>query len=373
MSKKHIGLHMTFLLLLPIFLFSLHPNAVWNLKVTVEQCSVHQSPSSKSQVISVLTSGTSLESYEKVGEWYRIVLGPDEQGYLIIGYINSRDVETISPEEQQVPEIWPDKPHYFQEVGFTIRLFTGIGFLSDGEVKKATSGMLAASTDQMISWGLIPNNEFHNMRSIFEMGGEVLYNITQRFSVGLGFSSLKGGEIDIVRLNTSDARPFGQIDADLRFNSVPIKLILKYTYPLSRLFNLSFTGAPTLYITKLKYAQINPHQNTDSHQILTKSNSLGFSGIVGLEFNLSTMAVFFIEAMGKYANLSGFTGEQTVYGDALGSVWSDKTEGTLYYITGYKHPFLVVSSSEPTGYGSAKKAGFNLSGLSLRAGISLRF
>ena len=373
MTKKTLPISLLIFIILAGLLTGAPPSSEWKLKVSVRNCPVFKSPSHDSSVLLSLPAGTQLVSYIKSGEWYRVVVGPDEQGYLVLGYVRSGDLEIQEQDEQEAPEIWPDKPHFFKEIGFAIRLFTSYNLINRGDIRDGTRGLLDNSNTEMVSMGLIPSPDFDNMKSILEMGGEVLYTLTPRLSVGLGASHLSGGKIDVIRYATQGGQPAGQIDTDLRFSAIPIRLIVKYSHPLSRLFNLTFTGVPTLYLAKLKYIQINPHFNTESIQIRTDSQSFGISGILGIEFNISPNAVFYLEGAGRAASIGPFKGEQILYGENIGSSFSNKTTGTLYYVQNGNYSGLTVSSEAPAGNDSTKTASFNFSGFSLRAGVTFRF
>lgn len=349
---------------------SAHPD--WELKVTTASCPVFLKASESSPILLTLPAGTRMDSYHKNGEWYRVIIDSEKYDYLIIGYVRSENLETRTSEEPEPGEIWPDKPSFFSEMGFTIRLLTGLNITSQGDVKAGINGLLDTANDEMVSLGLEPNYDLHNMASVFELGGDILYNLTPRIAVGLGASHLRGGKVDSISY-TSGGRAAGEISADMRFSAVPIRLIVKYTQPLSPLFNLTFAGTPTLYLTKLKYALLNPLWDMESTQILTNSQSLGFSGIIGIEINLGPNAVFYLEGMGRYANLTGFSGNQTIFSESASSQYALKSNGTLYYVEGDRHPGLIVSAETPEGFRSVKKAIFNFSGISLKAGIALRF
>ena len=88
--------------LLAICLFPLAIYAVnqeiteWKLKISVEKAFVRLKPDMNSPVESTVAKGTILQSHEKVEEWYRVVIGPDESGFVVIGYIHSDNVEIIA-------------------------------------------------------------------------------------------------------------------------------------------------------------------------------------------------------------------------------------------------------------------------------------
>lgn len=360
--------------LVPVSLGAASPAPEWTLKVSTEECPVYQKAGKDNPVLLNLPAGTEISSFKKTGEWYRVILGPDSQGFFFIGYVFSQDVETVINDTVEKTEIWRDKPQFYKEMGFTVRFVAGVNLISKGEMRKGVDGLRSTVTEGAESMGVLSEFQDRNMGSVFELGGDLLYNITPRLALGLGASHMQGGEIDTVRFKSQENRPAGQVDTDFRFTTVPLKFILKYTTPLSRLFNLSLTGVPTLYFSKVKYALMNPYYNLDNYQIFADSKSLGFTAAVGIEFKMAPNAVFYLEGIGRYANLSSFKGKQTTYGDINPSAsYSYKLEGTVYYFIKNSQPGLIVSAETPSGYDSVKKAVFNFSGLSIRAGVSVRF
>ena len=55
----------------------------------------------KSPVVTTVATDTILESYEKQGEWFRVIIRSDKEGVASIGYILSSDVEIISEKLSQ--------------------------------------------------------------------------------------------------------------------------------------------------------------------------------------------------------------------------------------------------------------------------------
>lgn len=65
------------------------------VKVTVKMANVRLKPDLSSMVIGKMPLGTILESDEKIGEWFRVNLPPDESGVVVSGYMHQSVVEKI--------------------------------------------------------------------------------------------------------------------------------------------------------------------------------------------------------------------------------------------------------------------------------------
>ena len=70
------------------------------VRITVMQANVHLWPDLNSQVLIQVPGGTELEYMEKVNEWYRVYLLPDEKGIQRLGYIHQNYVEELKPVSQ---------------------------------------------------------------------------------------------------------------------------------------------------------------------------------------------------------------------------------------------------------------------------------
>ena len=79
------------------------------LRVIVEQANVHLNPNLDSATLTSVPKGALLESTHKVGEWFIIILPPDDRGYTRQGYIHTDMVEVIDGEEE-IPAAPPQPP-----------------------------------------------------------------------------------------------------------------------------------------------------------------------------------------------------------------------------------------------------------------------
>jgi hypothetical protein len=115
MSIKSVN---TFFILACIAGAVLHPTAEAaeiKVKITVEKAQIRLKPSFESTVVEEAPIGAVLKSDGKDGEWFIVMLPPDEKGFTITGYVHESQVEIeeepkVLPKEEpaekeQVPEI----------------------------------------------------------------------------------------------------------------------------------------------------------------------------------------------------------------------------------------------------------------------------
>lgn len=104
-----------FLLIISLlFMTSIGESAISKLRVKGEKAPIRLKPTTESMVISHAPIGAILESEEKIGEWYKINLPPDEKGIVISGYIHQSIVEIIEefkevPKEKKLEEKKPQE------------------------------------------------------------------------------------------------------------------------------------------------------------------------------------------------------------------------------------------------------------------------
>ncbi|MFX1514249.1 MAG: hypothetical protein ACFFCQ_16870 [Promethearchaeota archaeon] len=106
MEKKSTFIGNTIFLLLVFSLLlmgQIAHAAEFRLRVKISDAEIRLKPNKESTLISKAPLGTILKSQEKIGEWYKVDLPPDEQGVIISGYIHQNDVD-VSKEIEEPPK-----------------------------------------------------------------------------------------------------------------------------------------------------------------------------------------------------------------------------------------------------------------------------
>jgi len=93
---------LSFLLFLVFLLIGNAEASIYKLRVSVATANIRLKPSLESTVISRAPHGAILNAEEKIGEWYKIKLPPDEQGIVLTGYIHQSIVEVLEETKEEI-------------------------------------------------------------------------------------------------------------------------------------------------------------------------------------------------------------------------------------------------------------------------------
>jgi len=105
--KNICKLFILFFVIISILSFSYGNSKIIKLRVSVNIAKVRLKPSVDSLILAEVHLGTILEFRERKDHWIRVNLPPDENGYVISGYINENQVEQIEKEtsEKSIPPL----------------------------------------------------------------------------------------------------------------------------------------------------------------------------------------------------------------------------------------------------------------------------
>lgn len=344
----------------------------WELKVAVEKAEIRLEPDLKSPVAATVLQGAPLKSYEKVNEWFRVIIGPDEKGFVVIGYIHSTMVEIISEKTTKEPDFWEEEPEFFEGMGLSVMLSGGLNYFSGGDIKKGVEGLYEMTAVALSSIGYSVEKKIRPFRRATDIMGEIIYNLTPRIGIGLGAGYLRSTVTSILTASGEDIW-LKQLGSSPEITAFPISLGLFYKHPIHPSFSISFNGGTALYLTKYHYSLATSWTDWTNLFHSAKATSLGFYGGIGLEIQLTKRATFLIEGRGRYVRISNFKGKAIEREYVVFDYVDTELEGTLYYIEDGGKSFLAVYKEEPSGFETVRKAAFDFSGLSLRAGFRVKF
>jgi len=203
----------------------------------------------------------------------------------------------------------------------------------------------------------------------FNLGGDVLFHLTPNWAVGIGTEILSAKKTS----NISFGSPADTWDWEFygKPSAIPIKLSAFYFSPLSDKWAIQFHAGLGYYFAKTMLNSRTVGSESDVYIIDSKAEGFGFHGGVGLEMKLSSNLSLLVEAAGRYASISGFTGSVT-YREQFG--W----DGTLRYWeakTSYSdwYGYIDLTGAAPTGENvrTSRDAKIDFSGFSLRIGVIL--
>jgi hypothetical protein len=394
--------------------------AVFKLKVVAELGNVRQRPDIGSLIIVQLAQGTTVDASAKSGDWFKVSV-KDSAGRLQDGYIHNslvilleeprRGVEpaevetevlkpvTLKPPVQEVkkppvttegkePPVTPpkesekettdqkpvegrikapSKPFVLPPVEFY--LSGGGGLFPLGDLNTGAQGLGAFYADFL---GVDPEGELGSLERLLVFGGDLTLPLGSRLCVGLGaeyFTGKKDGSLRYIHgLNETiyAARP--------EVNALPIRVFALY-----RLSSFFYARAGLeYYFTRCRYYyRLESEEYWQQWRGEAKAQGLGAMGGFGLVFDLTSALGIFLEVNGRYAKISGFEGTDH-FEESSGQSATEK--GKMYFykaeVQGNKtFSLLYIRSRTPTepGVGEPREATVDFSGLSLKAGLRIRF
>lgn len=365
----------------PLNIFALNSySSEWKLRVSVEKANIQLEPDLKSPVVTTVAKESILESYERQGEWFKVMIRSDKEGFVSIGYILSSDVEIISEKLSKETDFWEVEPEQFQGIGLRVRLTGGLGYFFGSDIGRGKTGMYDQQFNFLSQQGFFPEGNPKSFHLGSEFTGDLIIDITPRFGIGFGSGNIHANDTSILTFyKEALIYKLYQLTFVSEISVIPLRLGLFYSIPIHRLFNISLNGGTGIYLAKYNYAMGSTWEDINDIGHVANATGIGFHGGIGFELNLQRRAVFFIECQGRYAKISHFKGTATTieWGEEIFSGNRDFTttveEGSLYYLEDNGYPGLVISKDMPSSFNFVEKAVFDFSGFSIRAGIKIRF
>ncbi len=310
------------------------------LKVKVQAANVRSEPDRNASVVKTLQLGTILESNNKIGEWFEIIVD-DGKGTKLSAYINTSVVDIVStgaaqpvqpPVQQVQPPVQPPvqapqqpapAPVYQQPVSYAApKAYSGGGIR-----------LLGGLTNSNISYDKSRADEADKyIKSRMGPMGGIGFEIGSQFSFEIDIMYMpKGVKFQGTYDATADGGGMINFDVDMAMNAVTIPVFIKIKI-LPGTTPFLFGGGEVGYILdgKLKSTITQNGETQKSEEDLLKADANGQTGINridygavfggGFEINLGGMK-FTIE--GRYhmglANLF----KQTTTSEGQGSTSSD--------------------------------------------------
>lgn len=260
----------------------------------------------------------------------------------------------------------------------------GYGNMSPGDLNAVISSWDALFIDIADLTGYTKEGATEKINWDFEFEGEFIVNLTKNIGIGIGTgyiqrkkdsnSSLKVDTLGTITLNLEP-----------KITATPIRLSVYYFYPLASQMNIFFNGGIGYYFGKIALSL----KTEESSLVLgytywnkmdyeVKDNGIGFHGGIGFEYNIVKNIAFFVEGSGRYAKLKDWEGDVT-FTNSGGD--TEKKSGTFWY---YESEYLFFSKyysnaeieeGKPTdpGFRNIRKFECDLSGLSIKAGLRIKF
>lgn len=362
------------------------------LKVTAELANVRLKPSIGSVIIRQIPEGNILESIRKEGEWYLVKIEADDRGN-VSGYVHESLVlpmeETTRPERKSriiEPEIkrpaeaagTEQPPVISQEgtletsggTGWAVSITAGGQYALGGDLNSAAQAFadfFATRSGVTGDVGVAP------VHLSFVFGGEISLDLFSGVALVMGadfYSASVSSQVNYIRAKATDI-----YTTKPRFQAIPVRLGLAL-YPARMIAikaGISYTIARCGY--SFSYSQ-----DSFSQEMVGEADGggLGAWAALALELPLSDNLAFLLEATGHYAPLRGFKGTGS-YSDSNAEAATEET-GNLWtydYIQAGRtiSPLMLIRSQRPAEayVENARETMIDFSGMSLKAGIKVRF
>jgi len=401
MKKKAVAVFIVLLVIPLVPAAQEKPAPTFKIRVTAEQANIRDTPDIGSPIVQQLPEGTVLEAEKKEGEWYLVRFTRDD-GLVARGYIHESLVQALEPlpevpvEEVKVEPVKKEEappgrktelirteekpvvpvvsagrlatePAGRKTFGFSILI--GANFAAVGDLNAGARG-LADYYGTML--GRQGKGSVSGLHLTYILGAEVSYNLMPGLTLSVGADYFAGRRTSRVDFATGDL-PDALVTRP-KVQAMPFKVGIAY-YPLPYLYvkgTLQYFFAKANYLYRFEKGTFWQEWQGDA-----KANGLGAGAAVGGEWEFYPGLFLVGEADFRFARIGGFKGKNILV-NSEGESYTE--QGTLYYYQAgagsqEDFPLLFIRSDMPTeaGVSAPREAKVNFSGMSLKAGIRVRF
>jgi hypothetical protein len=347
----------------------------WKIRVTSMSASVRLKPDLESPVVANLTKGTTLNSYEAEGDWFRVVLPPGKDGIVIIGYIAKGEVQILEEKIKKQTDFWQAEEAGFKGLGLHLMLSGGWALFPSGDIDRGAKGLYNIGAEAIAARGVdILERNTKPLRSALNLSGDIIYDLDPKIGIGIGFGYIHTLGIDTFRYSERKVYE-NTMNSATDLTVLTFRLGAFYALPIGRLFHIRLNAGPAIFITNLDYNRnAGGLDFEESFSLIGKTTNLGFQGGARLEIRIVERASLFFEVQGRSAKISDFKGsEHLVRRENSLPLPTIDNSGTLYYLPDNPYPRLAVFPEGSSGAQGAQKAVFDFTGADLLAGLHIRF
>jgi opacity protein-like surface antigen len=360
---------------LSLFVSAAQQALEWRLEVSAESARIHLKPDINSPVVAIVSRGTKLTSYFKEREWFRVIPGPGQEGVVSIGYIAPADVSVLEEKIRKESDFWGSQAEAYRGIGLTVKLGGGVHAFARGDIDRGAMGLYDAGVESLNSLGFTMfSREVRPFGSGFNLNGDILYRIAPRLSLDLGFDYASTKSTSLQQFGRNEFQ-LSNLTSEPSVNSVDVRLGLQYEFSLVGFLKSYLGGGPSLNFANYSYGFGNKAggEFEDTTVQDAKGSGLGLWGVAGLEVAMNDRVGFFVEAQGRYAKISNLKG--TERSDHWKNYMSTVTQasGYVYLVEDGVFPRLAVLPADSAASLNARRAAFDFSGVSLVAGLKVRF
>ena len=265
----------------------------------------------------------------------------------------------------------------FKEYSF--RFAGGYGDIAVGDFNPLVDSLNTQWNDTGVLLGLSPQGEFDKQDTGYEYEGELTLSLSKNFAIGIGAGYIKRRNKGEITLSGPGVSIKGNLDPKTAFYSIPV-VNAYYFVPIASSITLylsaggAYYHGTTLTSYRVETQILGALPVTEKIEIEARKGSIGAHGAVGLDVEFLRNFSFFAEGRARYAKMPEWKSQ---LGGRFGL-----TEGAVLYLfekldetTGKWYKSVGLSETAPTGSDirNAEKFGIDLSGITFRLGIRVKF
>lgn len=374
MKNRRIMSLFVFFLAVLLLMPSLAKAQSFKVRVVTQDASVRLKPEANSPVISAMPLGSVLEAEEGTAEWYKVTLPPDENGFVVIGYIQKSDTEMVSaaPVKQkqvapaapvaqpvvtspqpQMPQVAP-RPKGFGGMEFGLRAFGGGAMLfGTDHLDNYWADYIPFEEDYWTWWSggfddVDISGDVSPLNFGLSGGMEVFFNLNPYIGFGLGggfISSSKEGFVEYMDTFWGDDWDETFIQ---KFTAPYFQLTVYGGLPIGNMFRVMPYVGMGVYMGKLSIDYMYTYRDVgydydESWYWVAKSNAFGFHGGLNFEIYFTRNIGFFLGGGVIMATFKELIGDlDWNYSDSDG--WSDSDTDTDQQLWFYEEEGWLTSN-----------------------------
>jgi hypothetical protein len=287
---------------------------------------------------------------------------------------NRSEDKKPAPKPPVKVEVLPTKPAH-ERLGIGLRLYGGLGYIGGGDINPGLSGSLDLWGAFIFPGSTIRTGGYKPVHAGFNGGVDILVFLQANWGISLGVDYLKASRTSEIQF--SYGVEYTVFTTSPQVSAIPLKLGLFVEKPLGKKINLVLHGGGAYYLARFRYElSLSSPGDWGTITAATSANSIGFHGGAAIELEFSKNLFFFMEALGRYARIKGFTGTETIEGD---SDPSESAPATIYFLNANsdkgRFHMLIPAKEFPDNpdYSEVREAVVDFSGFSARAGLRIKF
>lgn len=377
-------------------------NAGIKLRVTAEQANVREKPDIVSAILQQFPEGATLEAERKEGEWYAVLVEKEGGGF-VLGYVHESLVAVIeaAPAAPQKQPVKPQEPAAAEpievkeeprpaasqppsrpptgEMGrkekFGLVLWIGGRRAEVGDLNDGAEG-LARYYESRLS--AVADGEVNPVHFGFLFGVEVRLPVAPGFYLAVGAERISAEASSTVNYEGGNSEAVYSTQPAVRMTPISLAVMI---YPLRFVYaraGVDFTLARCAYLYRLTTPGPNAQEESwQEWEGEASSSGFGYQIGFGVEWPIASFVSLVTELAYRYSRFDGFEGEN-LYRESTG--YESSEAGTMYRFKASAggqttFPLVFIRNKVPTEAGAmeVRKAELDLSGYSLKLGLSIRF